>query len=167
MGMYRFNIFSTFLILDITLTVRINKLSLRVVLICKLLPFFCFQFLKLAHTKCVSKKEAFILSIAVFLKILWKFLEKLRLFGFERASKWEYTFNFLEMVYSKSSSVTTLKHATQGYKNLLRISNLNISTFYWKLLFVLEKSHFNFKLLVFKIRFNLFQLWHDNIFQSF
>ena len=68
MGMYRFNAFSTFFILDITLTVRIKILSLQVVLICKLLPFFASNkrpflresiFLKVAHTKCVSKKEAF------------------------------------------------------------------------------------------------------------
>ena len=68
MSMYRFNVFSTFLILDITLTVRTNILSLQVVLLCKLLPFFASNncpflsgsiFLKVAHTKYVSKNEAF------------------------------------------------------------------------------------------------------------
>ena len=43
MDIQRFNLFTTFLILDITLAVRINILSLQVVLICQLLPFFCFQ----------------------------------------------------------------------------------------------------------------------------
>ena len=83
--------------------------SLPRVLIYKLLPFFCSQTASLpqgkliligAHTRHVAIKGAFVLSTALFLKILGNILKKYLLFRLEHTPEWEYTSVFWRRWYT-------------------------------------------------------------------